>query len=78
VGAFGVNVNAVAPTFLETPFTEAMFKNEAFHKYCLDSIPLGRIGNPSDVTGAVIYLASSASDLVTGHVLLVDGGWTIH
>jgi 2-dehydro-3-deoxy-D-gluconate 5-dehydrogenase len=75
---FGLNVNAVAPTFLETPFTEAMFKNEAFHKYCLDSIPLGRIGNPSDVTGAVIYLASSASDLVTGHVLAVDGGWTIH
>jgi 2-dehydro-3-deoxy-D-gluconate 5-dehydrogenase len=74
----GVKVNAVAPTFLETPFTEGMFKNEAFYKYCLDNIPLGRIGKPSDVTGAVIYLASSASDLVTGHVLAVDGGWTIH
>jgi len=75
---FGVNVNAVAPTFLETPFTENMFKNEAFYKYCLDSIPLGRIGKPADVTGAVIYLASPASALVTGHVLAVDGGWTIH
>ena len=75
---FGVNVNAVAPTFLETPFTENMFRNEAFYKYCLDNIPLGRIGKPADVTGAVIYLASPASALVTGHVLAVDGGWTIH
>jgi 2-deoxy-D-gluconate 3-dehydrogenase len=54
-----------------------MFKNADFHRYVLNSIPLGRIGRPEDVTGAVVYLASSASDLVTGHVLLVDGGWTI-
>jgi 2-deoxy-D-gluconate 3-dehydrogenase len=73
----GINVNAIAPTFIETKFTEPMFKDEAFHRYVLGSIPLGRIGRPEDVTGAVVYLASSASDLVTGHVLLVDGGWTI-
>jgi NAD(P)-dependent dehydrogenase (short-subunit alcohol dehydrogenase family) len=73
----GINVNAIAPTFIETKFTEPMFRNEEFHRYVLDSIPLGRIGRPEDVTGAVVYLASSASDLVTGHVLLIDGGWTI-
>jgi len=72
-----INVNAVAPTFLETPLTKPMFQNEEFHRYVLGNIPLGRIGKPSDVTGAVVYLASSAADLVTGHVLHVDGGWTI-
>ena len=75
---YNINVNAVSPTFLETPFTEPMFKDEAFRRYVLGNIPLGRLGKTSDVTGAVIYLASSASDLVTGHILLVDGGWTIH
>lgn len=73
-----INVNAVAPTFIETPFTEPMFKDETFRRFVDENIPLGRVGKPSDVTGAVIYLASRASDLVTGHVLLVDGGWTIH
>ena len=73
-----INVNAVAPTFIETPFTEPMFKDKAFRRFVDENIPLGRVGKPSDVTGAVIYLASSASDLVTGHILLVDGGWTIH
>ena len=74
----GINVNAVAPTFVETKFTEPMFKDEEFYRYCLSNIPLGRVGKPSDVTGAVVYLASSASDLVTGHILHVDGGWTCH
>ncbi|MBE0569309.1 MAG: glucose 1-dehydrogenase [Deltaproteobacteria bacterium] len=72
-----INVNAVAPTFLETPLTKPMFQNEEFHRYVLGSIPLGRIGKPSDVTGAVVFLASPAAELVTGHVLHVDGGWTI-
>ena len=73
----GITVNAVAPTFLETPFTENMFKDKEFYDFCVGSIPLGRIGTPADVTGAIIYLASSAADLVTGHILAVDGGWTI-
>ncbi|MEW6719143.1 MAG: glucose 1-dehydrogenase [Thermodesulfobacteriota bacterium] len=72
-----IHVNAVAPTFLETPLTKPMFEDGEFRKYVLDSIPLGRIGKPSDVTGAVVFLASPASDMVTGHVLHVDGGWTI-
>ncbi len=74
----GINVNAVAPTFIETPFTEPMFRDEEFRRFVDENIPMGRVGKPSDVTGAVVYLASSASDLVTGLILLVDGGWTIH
>lgn len=74
----GINVNAVAPTFIETPFTEPMFKDKSFRRFVDENIPLGRVGKPSDVTGAVVYLASPASDLVTGLILLVDGGWTIH
>ncbi len=77
-GPHNINVNAVAPTFIETPMTKPMFENAAFKEMVLQKILLGRIGQPKDVLGAVIYLASGASDLVTGHVLLVDGGWTAH
>ncbi len=71
-----INVNAIGPTFLETPLTRPMFQNKEFYEDVVRRIPLGRIGKPEDVVGAVIYLASPASDLVTGHTLLVDGGWT--
>jgi NAD(P)-dependent dehydrogenase (short-subunit alcohol dehydrogenase family) len=73
---YNINVNAIAPTFIETPLSKPMFANEGFRKYVLGNIPWGRVGQPEDVVGAVIYLASEASNLVTGHVLLVDGGWT--
>ena len=75
---YNINVNAIAPTFIETPFTKPMFEKEGFREYVLGNIPLGRVGKPDDVTGAVVYLASEASNLVTGHILLVDGGWTAH
>jgi len=75
---YNINVNAIAPTFIETPFTRSMFEKEGFREYVLGNIPLGRVGKPEDVTGAVIYLASEASNMVTGHILLVDGGWTAH
>jgi NAD(P)-dependent dehydrogenase (short-subunit alcohol dehydrogenase family) len=75
---YNINVNAVAPTFVETAFTKSSFAEEGFREYVLGNIPLGRMGQPEDVVGAVIYLASEASNLVTGHVLLVDGGWTAH
>jgi 2-deoxy-D-gluconate 3-dehydrogenase len=71
-----VLVNAIAPTFVETPLTKPMLAKEDFRIYVLGNIPLGRVGKPEDVIGAVIYLASEASNMVTGHVLLVDGGWT--
>ncbi len=75
---YNINVNAIAPTFIETPFTKPMFEKEGFREYVLRNIVLGRVGQPQDVVGAVIYLASESSNLVTGHVLLVDGGWTAH
>lgn len=71
-----INVNAVGPTFIDTPLTRPMFEDAAFRDEVLSRIPLGRIGRPEDVAGAVVYLASPAADLVTGHTLLVDGGWT--
>jgi 2-deoxy-D-gluconate 3-dehydrogenase len=73
---YGINVNAIGPTFIETPLTKPMFENAEFKADVLSRIPLGRIGKPEDIVGAVVYLASPASDLVTGHTLLVDGGWT--
>jgi 2-deoxy-D-gluconate 3-dehydrogenase len=73
---YGVRVNCVGPTFVETPRTAAIFQDEEFYRDTVGHIPLGRLGRPEDVVGAVVYLASPASDLVTGHCLLVDGGWT--
>ena len=73
-----VNVNAIAPTFVETPLTKPMFEEKGFRDAVLRNIPMGRIASTKDVAGAAIYLASSASNMVTGHVLLVDGGWTAH
>jgi 2-deoxy-D-gluconate 3-dehydrogenase len=72
----GVNVNGVAPTFLRTPLTARMFEDRAFYEEVLGHIPLGRLGTVDDVLGAVVFLASPAADLITGHTVLVDGGWT--
>lgn len=70
-------VNAVAPTFVQTPFTKTMFEDEKFKKYVLDSIPLGRMAEPEEVAYAALFLASDLSNMITGHILAVDGGWTI-
>lgn len=72
----GIRVNAVAPTFVDTPMTRPFFEDETFRADVLRRIPLGRIGHIQDVMGAVVFLASPASALVTGTSLLVDGGWT--
>ena len=72
----GINVNAVGPTFILTPLTQSTFDDPVLREDLLKRIPLGRVGQPEDVAGAVVFLASPASDLVTGHTLLVDGGWT--
>ncbi len=71
-------VNAIAPTFIETPMTKPMLEKKEFRDYVMGNIVLGRLARFEDVTGAVIYLASEASNMVTGHVLLIDGGWTAH
>lgn len=72
----GIRVNSVAPTFIETELTRPMLADEGFRKSVLDSIPMGRIGRPEDVVGAVLFLASDAAAFVTGDSLRVDGGWT--
>ena len=72
----GVRVNAVAPTFVETSMTAPFLADDDFRAEVEGQIPLGRIGRVEDVTGAVLYLASDASALVTGTSLRVDGGWT--
>lgn len=70
-----VTVNAVAPTFIETPLTKPMFEDAAFKAEVLRRIPLGRIGRVEEVSAAVAFLASPAASLVTGQILLIDGGW---
>ncbi len=71
-----IRVNTVCPTFILTPMTAAFLDDEAFHADTLGRIPLGRLGEPQDVSGAVVFLASDASSLITGSALRVDGGWT--
>jgi NAD(P)-dependent dehydrogenase (short-subunit alcohol dehydrogenase family) len=76
-GKYNIRVNAVAPTFIHTPGTESALANPAFRSNVIERIAaLHRIGQPSDVTGAVVFLASPAAALITGHTLLIDGGWT--
>ena len=72
----GVRVNAVAPTFIETPLTKPMFDNEAFKQDVLSKIPMGKIGQVQDVANAVLFLAGPGAGLITGDSLKVDGGWT--
>jgi NAD(P)-dependent dehydrogenase (short-subunit alcohol dehydrogenase family) len=73
---FNITVNAVAPTFIETPGTEPWLNDPEFRQSVVDRIPLGRIGKPVEVAGPVVFLASDAASLITGSVLLIDGGWT--
>nr|WP_303968615.1 glucose 1-dehydrogenase [Sporosarcina ureae] len=72
-----INVNAVAPTFIETPMTKKMFQDPAFKEEVMSRIPLGRLAKSEDLFGAILYLSSGASDMVTGHTVVVDGGWTV-
>lgn len=74
--ALGVTVNAVAPTFIYTPGTAERLDDPTYHAGVVARIPIGRVGTIADVAAAVIYLASPAGALVTGTVLMVDGGWT--
>jgi len=75
-GPHNVNVNAVAPTFIRTPGTVKWLENDAFRSDLLGKIPLGRVGEPVDVCGAVLFLASPAASLINGATLLIDGGFT--
>ncbi len=74
---FGVNVNAVAPCDFATPMLASFLDTQEYRDWILDAIPAGRVGQPREIVGAVLFLASRASDMVAGHNLLVDGGRTV-
>jgi NAD(P)-dependent dehydrogenase (short-subunit alcohol dehydrogenase family) len=76
VAAYGIRSNTIAPTFIETPMTQPFLADPAFKASVLTKIKLGRVGQVEDVMGAIVFLATDASSLVTGTSLLVDGGWT--
>jgi NAD(P)-dependent dehydrogenase (short-subunit alcohol dehydrogenase family) len=71
-----IRSNTIAPTFIETPLTKPFFEDQAFKASVLAKIKLGRVGQVTDLMGAVLFLASDASALMTGSSLVVDGGWT--
>jgi NAD(P)-dependent dehydrogenase (short-subunit alcohol dehydrogenase family) len=71
-----IRVNSLGPTFLETPMTRPFFENKAFRDEVLSKIKLGRLGQLNELTGAIVFLASDASSLMTGSALVLDGGWT--
>jgi 2-deoxy-D-gluconate 3-dehydrogenase len=73
--AQGINVNAIAPGYMDTDMNEALKRNETRNRQIMERIPAERWGKPEDMKGSVVFLASRASDYVNGHVLVVDGGW---
>lgn len=76
LGSAGIRVNSLCPTFIETDMTAPMFEDRRFREWATGNIALGRIGRPEEVMGAVVFLASDASSLMTGSALMLDGGWT--
>jgi NAD(P)-dependent dehydrogenase (short-subunit alcohol dehydrogenase family) len=76
LGPLGVRVNTICPTFIETPMTRPFFGDSAFLTSVLKNIKLGRLGQLEDIMGAIVFLASDASSLMTGSALVLDGGWT--
>lgn len=76
VGHANIRVNTVCPTFIETAMTAGMFAEPAFRGWVLERIALGRLGRVEEVMGAIVFLASDASSLVTGSALMLDGGWS--
>ena len=75
-GLHGIRVNTVCPTFIRTPLTEPTFNDPERVAWLMDKIKLGRVGEVADIMGAVVFLASDASALITGSALSIDGGWT--
>jgi NAD(P)-dependent dehydrogenase (short-subunit alcohol dehydrogenase family) len=73
---YGIRSNTIAPTFIETPMTKPFFEEEAFKAQVLAKIKVGRLGQVEDLMGAIVFLASDASALMTGTSMIVDGGWT--
>jgi NAD(P)-dependent dehydrogenase (short-subunit alcohol dehydrogenase family) len=76
LGQHGIRVNTLCPTFIETPMTKPFLENAAFKESVLSKIKLGRLGTVEDLMGAIVFLSSDASALMTGASLVMDGGWT--
>jgi len=72
---YNINVNAIGPGYIATELTAALWANEDLNRWVLSNTPAGRWGQPEDIVGAAVFLASKASDFVTGQILYVDGGW---
>jgi len=75
---YNINVNAIAPGVIATKMTEDMLKNKKTKEVLLANTPLGRVGQPEEIGKAVVFLASDDSNFITGHTLVVDGGWLTH
>jgi len=73
---YNIRVNTICPTFVVTPMTKKFLKNKKFKREMLNSIPLGRFAEMSEISSAVVFLASDAASMITGTSLLIDGGWT--
>jgi 2-deoxy-D-gluconate 3-dehydrogenase len=73
--SFNIQVNAICPTFIETPLTRPLMEDNAAYEAIIDRVPIRRFGQMNELVGPCIFLASQASNLVTGISLLVDGGW---
>lgn len=76
LGPQGIRVNTLCPTFIDTAFTAGMFQDAGFRDWVTSRIALGRVGRVDEVMGAILFLASDASSLMTGSALVLDGGWT--
>jgi NAD(P)-dependent dehydrogenase (short-subunit alcohol dehydrogenase family) len=75
-GQYQIRVNTICPTFIRTPLTQSTFDNPERKRWIENKIKLGRVGEVEDIMGAVVFLASDASAMITGSALMVDGGWT--
>ena len=76
LGPHGIRINTICPTFIETPLARRFLADEAIRSWIVSRIKLGRIGQVEELMGAVVFLASDASTLMTGSAMVVDGGWT--
>lgn len=77
LGPAGIRVNAIAPGLIETKFAQVLIENDTFRSMVVDRTAVKRIGQPEDIAGAAVYLASDESDYLTGDVMVIDGGWTL-